>query len=371
MKPSRHGKGPDTPDFAIFPAGRPANRRPAPPGFPVATGAGSAFNPRMTPAPAPSTTTALPLARRCFLRRLATITATTATGLAAWGPGSATAFAGARRRLHLSTNSYSWSVFYQREGKNFGDDLDAGFADVKASDLDGYEPGVGGPEDLTRLAPHLQRHGLELRSIYVNSALHTEADAEKSLAHILAIARVAKPLGTRIFVTNPNPLQGGGGQSKDDAQLRTQAAALNRLGRELRAQGITLAYHNHDVELRQSAREFHHMMLATDPANVRLCLDVHWVYRGTGNSQVALFDILKLYAPRVVELHLRQSRDGVWSETFGPGDIDYPAVVQALRAAKVRPHLVMEIGAEKGTPKTLSPGEAHRRSVAYAREIFG
>lgn len=276
--------------------------------------------------------------------------------------------AAAGNRLHLSTNSYSWGVFYGREGKNFGENLDAGLGEVKGSGLDGYEPGVSGPEDLRKLAPHLTRHGLGLRSIYIGSALHTDAEAEQSLAHILEVAGVAKGLGTRILVTNPSPLPAGAG--KDDRQLRTQAEAMNRLGRELRAQGITLAYHNHDVELRHGAREFHHMMLGTDPALVSLCLDVHWVYRGTGNSQVALFDILKLHGRRIVELHLRQSQEGVWSETFGPGDIDYPAVATELRRLEVRPHLVLEIAVEKGTAKTLSPREAHQQSAEFARRVF-
>jgi inosose dehydratase len=133
---------------------------------------------------------------------------------------------------------------------------------------------------------------------------------------------------------------------------------------------MKLAYHNHDIELRNAAREFHHMMAGTDPRHVSLCLDAHWVYRGAGNSQVALLDVVKLYGARVSELHLRQSRGGVWSETLDDGDIDYTALAQALAHARVRPHLVLEIAVEKGTPKTLSPLEAHRRSVDYARRVF-
>jgi inosose dehydratase len=212
-----------------------------------------------------------------------------------------------------------------------------------------------------------------MRSIYVGSTLHTREDADKSIANTVAIARAAKAIGTRIIVTNPNPLQWGGPQNKDDQQLRTQAESLDRLGRELAALGITLAYHNHDIELRNAAREFHHMMNGTDPRHVSLCLDAHWVYRGSGNSQVALFDVVKLYGARVAEVHLRQSEKGVWSETLGPGDIDYEAFAASLLKARShhpKPHLVMEIAVENGTPKTVGPGEAHRRSVDYARRIF-
>ena len=70
-----------------------------------------------------------------------------------------------------------------------------------------------------------------------------------------------------------------------------QAEALDKLGARLKQMRLILAYHNHDAELRNAAREFHHMMLGTDPALVTLCLDAHWIYRGAGNSAVALFDM--------------------------------------------------------------------------------
>lgn len=309
--------------------------------------------------------------RRHFLRQSA---AASAVALATIVPAARAAGRPRRSdRLHLSTNAYSWHVFYRRDGLDFAASFATGFADVKASGLDGFEPSAASPAEVSQLLPHLKKEGLGLRSIYVGSTLHTPAEAEKSIAAILATAREARAAGTRIVVTNPNPLQWGGPQNKDDAQLRTQAQALNRLGRELRDLDITLAYHNHDIELRNAGREFHHMLAGTDPKYVSLCLDAHWVYRGAGNSQVALFDVVRLHGSRIAELHLRQSRGGVWSETFGAGDIDYPALARAVLEARGRlpkPHLVLEIAVENGTPKTLSPGEAHRRSAAYAREVF-
>jgi inosose dehydratase len=122
--------------------------------------------------------------------------------------------------------------------------------------------------------------------------------------------------------------------------------------------------------LREAAREFHHMMAGTDPRYVTLCLDAHWIYRGAGNSSVALFDIVKLYGARITELHLRQSVKGTWTEAFGEGDIDYAALARELRALKLKPLLVMEQAVESGSPKTMTAAEAHRRSAAYARRLF-
>jgi len=272
--------------------------------------------------------------------------------------------------LHLASNEFSWQAFYRRDNRNFSQQLDAGIQDVAASGLNGLEPLVVDDKQLEAMIPLLKQHGLEMRSLYVNSTLHLQEQVEPSIAKVLGIAARAKLAGTQIIVTNPKPIKWGGTEDKNDAQLMVQAAALNQLGRKLAAMGLTLAYHNHDSELRNAAREFHHMLVATDPKFVTFCLDAHWIYRGSGNSNVALFDVVKLHGKRVTELHLRQSINGVWAETFGAGDIDYAALAEELKGLGIRPHLVLEQAPEKGTPKTLDPVEAHHRSLEYARRVM-
>ena len=273
-------------------------------------------------------------------------------------------------KVHLACNQYPWTVFYARDNRNFNQELDKGLSEVAVSGFDGYEPGVNDLQELDRLGTLLKKHALEMRSLYVNSVLHERNKAQASIESVLAIARKAKALGTKIIVTNPSPIRWGGPENKDDAQLKVQSAALEKLGRQLKAMGLTLAYHNHDIELRNAAREFHHMMAGTDPAYVTLCLDAHWIYRGAGNSEVALFDVLKLYGSRITEVHLRQSKDNIWTETFCEGDIDYPALAKHLLDIGVRPHLVMEQAAEAGTPETMPTIEAFQKSSQYARHIF-
>ena len=306
------------------------------------------------------------ISRRGFIKDLAIV-----GGALAMGASSATNAAQNRSgKLHLTCNQYPWIVFYARDNRDFNQELDKGLSEVAASRFDGYEPLANNPQELDRLSPLLKKHGLEMRSLYVNSILHESNKAQASIESVLAIARKAKELGTKIIVTNPSPIRWGGPENKDDAQLRVQAAALEKLGRELKAIGLTLAYHNHDIELRNAAREFHHMMAGTDPEYVTLCLDAHWIYRGAGNSAVALFDVLKLYGSRVTELHLRQSKDNIWTETMCDGDIDYPALAEHLLRIGVRPHLVMEQAVEAGSPKTMPTIEAFQKSSQYARQVF-
>lgn len=316
----------------------------------------------------PHEKTTLGVTRRGFLAAGATAVSASPLFHVSWLLG------GEAAALHVATNVYPWYTFYRRENRDFNADLDTGLGEVAAAGLNGFEPILNTAEDVDRLVPLLKKHGLELRSFYVNTVLHEAEAAEKSMAHVLTVAQKAhEVLGTQIVVTNPTPISWNRedpNPGKNDAQLETQAKALDQLGAALRERGLQLAYHNHDMELRNAAREFHHMMLGTKPENMGLCLDAHWIYRGSGNSQVALFDVVKLYGSRVCELHLRQSKDGIWTEAFGEGDIDYPRLVRELKALGVRPLLVLEQAVEQGSANTMNAVEAHRRGAQYVRQLF-
>ena len=72
-----------------------------------------------------------------------------------------------------------------------------------------------------------------------------------------------------------------------------------------------------------------------------------------------------------MELHLRQSRDGVWTEVFtAEGDIDYARLGACLKARGIKPHLALEQAVETGSPKTLDIVAAHRQGLANVRQLF-
>ena len=262
---------------------------------------------------------------------------------------------------HIATNVYPWITFARRKGEKLKLHTDELLSQMASAGVQGYEPIVNSPDEFSGLGERLEKHSLEMRSLYVNSTLHDESKAEESIASVIAIAEGARKLGTSIIVTNPSPIRWGGEENKSDQQLRFQAKSLDQLGAKLREMGVHLAYHNHDIELRNGAREFHHMLTATSPENVKFCLDAHWVFRGCGNSEVAVFDALANYGDRIVELHLRQSQDGIWTEDYSlEGDIDYVKLISQLHENGNQPHLVLEQAVEKETPDTMDVVQAHR-----------
>jgi inosose dehydratase len=273
--------------------------------------------------------------------------------------------------LPISCNQYSWITFYGREGRDWGVDPDVSLKEFASTGIKAYEPAFNHAGEVAPLLPFLRKYQLVMPSVYVNSALHNKDEAQKSIESVLAIADALKAVNTKIIVTNPNPITWGSEKYKTDEELIEQAKNMDKLGAELRKRGMKLAYHTHDVELRAAAREFHHTLQATNPENVSLCLDVHWIYRGSGNSQVALFDIVKMYGKRIAELHIRQSKNGIWQESFGDGDIDYPRLVTSLDDIKVRPHLVLEQCLEKQSPNTMNSVAAHKADLAAVQQVFG
>jgi inosose dehydratase len=100
-------------------------------------------------------------------------------------------------------------------------------------------------------------------------------------------------------------------------------------------------------------------------------MDVHWVYRGSGNSEQTVFDVLKTYGNRIVALHIRQSVNGIWTETFSrKGDIDYVRLAKELKRKKIKPHLVIEQCLEAKTVQTMDAAQAHAIDLKVVKALF-
>jgi inosose dehydratase len=273
--------------------------------------------------------------------------------------------------LPISANEYNWITFYNRSGKEWGKDWDACLGEFAKTKIPGFEPSIKDAAHLSEMIPYLKKYQILLPSIYVGSQMHEVDLAQKSSEQIIEIAKRAKTLGTKIIVTNPNPIQWESGPLKNDAQLLCQSSHLEKLGSSLKEMGITLAYHTHDMELQAGAREFHHVLQNTSPENLAFCMDVHWIYRGSGNSALAVFDTLKMYGDRIVSFHLRQSQKGVWSETFhAEGDIDYIKFAKEIKKMGINAHVVIEQCLEEKTVQKIDVIEAHKISYAAINKLF-
>ena len=212
-------------------------------------------------------------------------------------------------------------------------------------------------------ADALRSHTLQMPSAYTGGCMHDRTRAQAAIDTILAQAERAlrADIGFQGVSLNPDVAD------KTDAELREQCRNLDLLGSKLSQMGLFLAIHNHTPEIRNNARELRAAMAQTDPAHVGLCLDIEWVRRG-GLDPLAFLDE---YKHRVRTLHLRQSHNGVWAETFEDGDIDYREVDRLLRQAGFDGWLIVENSHEEKTGAHRPLAEIQAESREYVRRVFG
>ena len=267
----------------------------------------------------------------------------------------------------LMSQIYVWTQQFYEQKKSLADGLEeafrgtsrAGFRHIELM----YACFTADLRDQT--IDLLKRHKLTAPIVYNGGVMHQEEPARKTIEQTLQLAEWTKGAGTVAVNVNPSPKPKR--ERKTDAELDTQAKALNRLGAELRGRGMKLVIHHHDPELMENAREWKHIAKNTDPKLVRFCVDVHWALRG-GQDPVAF---VREALPRTSSYHLRNSKQGVWLEDLVDGDVDYRTIAADLKKAKFSGYLVVELAYEKGTQITRPLEENLKRSRLWAERVFG
>lgn len=272
----------------------------------------------------------------------------------------------AAKKPSLTGQFYIWTQYFQKEKKSLADGVAEAIAGTRRAGYSSIElmssafaPGV---REKTFAA--LKEHRMAVPIVYNGGAMHEAAGADATIAETLALADTVKPLRTALIDFNPNPKPRN--ERKSDAELATQSQAINRLAAELRKRGLGLELHFHAPEMAENAREWRYTTAHTDPNLVSFCIDVHWAYRG-GQDYMT---ILREAGRRIASLHLRNSKNGVWTEDFGPGDVDYTRVAAHLESIRFTGYLTVELAYEKDTAITRPLEEDLRLSRIYAEKTF-
>jgi inosose dehydratase len=220
------------------------------------------------------------------------------------------------------------------------------------------------PEKTAESLALLDKHGLALPIAYIGGPMHDDR-WHQTYDTTLAYADRLKPhkgLEAISFNCDPKPRAA----AKTDAELVTEAEALDKLGADLKQRGLRLLVHAHAPEMADHAREWRYFFHHTSPTNVGICLDTHWVYRG-GES---VMDILREAGTRIGDVHLRNSSGGTWLEELADGDVDYKAVAAELKKLKYKGWLTVELAWDPQTQRTRPLVEDLKRSREYAERIF-
>ncbi|MEK7413874.1 MAG: sugar phosphate isomerase/epimerase [Planctomycetota bacterium] len=124
------------------------------------------------------------------------------------------------------------------------------------------------------------------------------------------------------------------------AEVRALAAALDVAGAKLKARGITLCYHNHDMEFRRVAGKpvLEWLYDLTEPGNLQGEPDTYWVQRGGGDPATWC----RKLAGRLPIIHLKDfayivNAAGEVKQAelcmVGDGNLDWAGILSAARDA--------------------------------------
>ena len=267
----------------------------------------------------------------------------------------------------LAVEGYIFQQYASRQKQHLSEIVEEAFAMARQAGFHNIEINTAFFEADTRsrTLAALRANGLRMPSVYCGGAVHEERLAEQTLARALEIATLCRPFGCTAVVTNPDPKPGQA--RKTDDELAIEARSLNHMGQALRREGYELRVHHHTPQLVENAREWRHILANTNPRDVALCVDLDWVHQ----SGLVPLDILREGGARVREIHVRNSKNKLWLESFEDGDIDYRVIAAYLAKQKLEPLTVVELAYRENTPVTRSLAEDLRSSRIYAEHIFG
>ncbi len=148
-------------------------------------------------------------------------------------------------------------------------------------------------------------------------------------------------------------------------KFKAAAARLNLAGEQIKKAGLQLAYHNHDFEfVEQNGQIGYDIILKeTDPALVKLQMDLYWIARG---SKLSPNEWFKRQPGRFVMWHVKDmhktSRD--YTEV-GNGTIDFTRIWPDASLAGLKHFFV-----EQGGNFTHDPLRSIADSAEYVKRVL-
>lgn len=242
-------------------------------------------------------------------------------------------------------------------GKRTGEDFEGVLHDIKAAGYDGVEFGFRASQTATQVKATLDKFGLACSGYHAGYNLFSDTDTLRQQATQLS------EIGGKYFMCSGIE----GWQNADREAYARSCEVFNKAGTLLKNEfGLTFCYHNHNWEFKRlpTGEKGMDLILAqTDPAAVKLCLDVYWV--ACGGEDPAAY--IRQHRERAVYFHFKDGTfDPVAQErkTFselGRGDVDLKSAMAAVR--EVSPEWIVT---EQDNTE-IAPAESARISADYAR----
>lgn len=263
-------------------------------------------------------------------------------------------------------------------------------SEVALAGFQGTEIGNKYPKDPAVLKPQLEIRGIRIAAAWHGLHLTTEP-YEKVEAEFIAFRDYMAALGADCInvAEQGHTVQGrrdvpifDGKPSYTDEEWERLATGLDRLGERAAEKGLVIAYHHHMGTGVQTTAEIDRLMAATDPAKVKLLLDVgHLLFSGEDPAA-----IVAKYADRIGHVHLKDVRpaivekarreklsflDAILAGVFtipGDGETDYGPLLRPVLDAGYHGWFMIE--AEQD-PAIADPFVQAVNARQYLKDTFG
>ena len=209
-------------------------------------------------------------------------------------------------------------------------EIRASLKKIRRIGYEAVEVGGSGPLEAAEMRSMLEGEGL------VACSSHEPSD--EILAEPKRVAERLHELGIRA-VAYPSP---SGVDLATLSAVKGLARKLDRAGKVLREAGVTLAYHNHDIEFRHvSGRPILETIYEhTDSENLKSELDTYWVQVG-GSDPVLWIERLKKRLPllHLKDLGIDEENRQVFRE-IGYGNLAWEPIVRAAKRSGCKWYIV-------------------------------
>lgn len=205
--------------------------------------------------------------------------------------------------------------------------LDEQLGAVQAAGVTAVETVGMQDTDAETLKTLLDKHGI--------TAISTHAQLADLRSDVDAVVAFNKAIGNNVIVVPYLPEEE---RPTDAAGWVTLGEELAGLNEKLKAEGMTLAYHNHDFEMAQfDGRTALEIMMEAAGEDVMAELDLAWVARG-GLDPV---EYLGRFDDRIFAVHAKdnapegEAEDERGFKALGQGTLDWATILPAADAAGV------------------------------------